>query len=550
MYPNHLEQGFLPATIEEHVEVNNATNQLQHVGAPATNSRPPAPVGSKAGNRPNNQAYNKFNESEKKEREATAEDWIQTEVKKRLYTNRRRPEPKPDLVKPGTLLYEYAMYSKNHSFIDAIRVAVVGMIVSRKTFACCVRGTSKETGLPTEPLSPTDDSSPTVRAGHVQTAQVMVTGIIRDYLQASKATNDMIEQVMECTFSNPNGLFLELVTAVEQQVFNHYVDLPAYDWNPTDKVKILQKDTRFKNSLCSREVELEILAEHLKNCDRFFWRVHKTMVNVSKERLDTKGEEVLTMHQVILRLRQTEVVQEHILSTLGDVNDSLDNHEKELVDIAYNTFIQKQDEADKELILKNMNWRNDTDLPRCRDIVHDFLIKNGIHYHTGIYNVSVPRKTCKVTFNSDRDKKAAEGVLARLRRNSKGKSAVSTQRPDARTYPGDVRPEYNKIKQMLFGYWQQFCRKNNREDLIVSEDTWKKNIFVLYRVTGRGDADKKLFFEFSDPSNMESFLVLNPDQNPFEVLDLNKEVPNARYHRAVGDRAKTLTVAGIHTLGK
>ena len=548
MYPN-LEQCY-PATIEEHVEVNNATNQLQSVGAPATNSRPPAPVGSKAGNRPNNQAYNKFNESEKKEREATAEDWIQAEVKKRLFTNRRTPAPNPELVKPGTLLYEYALYTKDYSFINAIRVAVVGMIVSKKTFACCVRGTSKETGLPIEPLSPTVDSSPTAEAGHVQTAQVMVKGIIRDYLQVSKATHDIIEQVMECTFPDSNGLFLDLVTDVEQKVFNNYGDLPAYDWDPPAKVRILQKDPRFKNSLCSREVELEILSKHLTNCDRFFWRVQKTIVTVSKERLDTKGEEVLTMHQVIQRLKQSEVVQEHILNTLGDVNNSLDKHEKELVDIAYNTFTQKQDEADKELILKNINWAKDSDLPRCRDIANDFLIKNGIRNHTGIYNVNVGRKTCKVTFNSDRDKKAAEGVLARLRRNSKGKLAVSTQRPDAKPYPGDVRPEYTKIKQMLFAYWQQYCRKSNRPDLIVSEDTWKKNVFVINRVIGRGKDDLKLFFEFTDPSNMESFLVLNPDQNPFEVLDLNKEVPNACYHRAVGDRAKTLNVAGIHTLGK
>ena len=196
-----------------------------------------------------------------------------------------------------------------------------------------------------------------------------------------------------------------------------------------------------------------------------------------------------------------------------------------------------------------MNWAKNSDVQKCRDIANDFLFKNGIRYHTGIYNVSVERKTCKATFNSERDKRAAEGVLARLRRNSKGKLSVNTQRPDAKPYPGDVRPDYNTIKQMLFVYWQQFCTKNNRLDLIVSEDTWKKNVFVLNRVTGRGK-DMKMFFEFSDPSNMESFLVLNPDQNPFEVLDLNKEVPNACYHRAVGDRAKTLNIAGIHTLGK
>ena len=71
----------------------------------------------------------------------------------------------------------------------------------------------------------------------------------------------------------------------------------------------------------------------------------------------------------------------------------------------------------------------------------------------------------------------------------------------------------------------------------------------MQRVLGRGK-DLKVYFEFTDPTNMESFLVLNPEQNPFEVLDLNKEVPNERYHRAVGSRAKTLKMHSIHTLRK
>ena len=71
----------------------------------------------------------------------------------------------------------------------------------------------------------------------------------------------------------------------------------------------------------------------------------------------------------------------------------------------------------------------------------------------------------------------------------------------------------------------------------------------MQRVTGRGE-DLKLFYELTDPTNMESFLVLKPDQNPFEVLDLNKDVPNERYHRIVGSRAKTLSTSGIQTLKK
>ena len=172
MFPN-LEEA-VPATIEEHVEVNDATNQLQIIGTPDTTKRPLAPVGSGAGNRPTNQAYNRYNETERKEREAIAENWIQVEVKKRMFTNRRKAAPNPNLVKPDTLLFEYAMYTKDHSFINAIRVAVAGMIVSKKTFACCVRGTSKESSLPIQPTSDTDESSRAVQAGRMQTAQAAI----------------------------------------------------------------------------------------------------------------------------------------------------------------------------------------------------------------------------------------------------------------------------------------------------------------------------------------------------------------------------------------
>merc|ERR1712030_145796 len=124
----------------------------QLLGGPDSNTRPPATVGSKAGNRLN-QAYNRYNEAEKKEREATAEDWIQAEVKKRVFTNRRKSAPNPNqgLVKPESLLFEYAMYAKDHLFIDAIKISVAGMIVSNKTFACCLRGTSSDSSIEPTP---------------------------------------------------------------------------------------------------------------------------------------------------------------------------------------------------------------------------------------------------------------------------------------------------------------------------------------------------------------------------------------------------------------
>ena len=84
--------------------------------------------------------------------------------------------------------------------------------------------------------------------------------------------------------------------------------------------------------------------------------------------MEAKGEEVLNMHQVIQRLRRLEVLQDHTLDRQGDFNTSLDYHEKELVDIACNTFTQKQEEADKELILKNMNFAKNTTVQKCVDI--------------------------------------------------------------------------------------------------------------------------------------------------------------------------------------
>ena len=127
------------------------------------------------------------------------------------------------------------------------------------------------------------------------------------------------------------------------------------------------------------------------------------------------------------------------------------------------------------------------------DIANEFLIKNGIKYHTGIYNVSVARKTCKVTFNSDRDKRSAEATLASLRRNSKGKSKVTTARPDARTFAGDVRKDYGELRKTLYTYWQQYCTTSGRQELIVSEDSWIKNIFVMQRVLGRGEGPEGVF---------------------------------------------------------
>ena len=94
-------------------------------------------------------------------------------------------------------------------------------------------------------------------------------------------------------------------------------------------------------------------------------------------------------------------MQDHILDRQGDFNTSLDLHEKELVNIACNTFTEKQDEADKELILKNLHFVKNASMQQCRTLVNDWLHKNGVNFHTGIYSISMDRRTCRVTFNSD-----------------------------------------------------------------------------------------------------------------------------------------------------
>ena len=145
-----------------------------------------------------------------------------------MFSNRRAAAPNPHLVKPETLLFEYAVYTKDHSFINAIRNAVAGMIVSQKTFTCCSRGTSRE-GSPTcLPTSETDDSSPAGQVSLVQTAQAVIKQLLGDHLQVSKVANDVIELVMECTFAETNGLFADFISDVEQKVFNKHEDLPVY----------------------------------------------------------------------------------------------------------------------------------------------------------------------------------------------------------------------------------------------------------------------------------------------------------------------------------
>ena len=80
---------------------------------------------------------------------------------------------------------------------------------------------------------------------------------------------------------------------------------------------------------------------------------------------------------------------------------------------------------------------------------NDWLTKNGIRFHTGMFNIDADRKSCRLAFNSERDKKSVEDILAVLRRDSKSKSKGTTWRPDAKTFVGDVRKWYKEIKKLL-----------------------------------------------------------------------------------------------------
>ena len=105
------------------------------------------------------------------------------------------------------------------------------------------------------------------------------------------------------------------------------------------------------------------------------------------------------------------------------------------------------------------------------------------------------------------------------------------------------------MKTELWHYWQQICNRDGYEYLNVPENVWSKNIFIYQRFSGKG-ADSKLYYEITDPTNLESWLVFNREQNPFSGLDFLCEVPNRGYAEIAGSRAKTLEQSGIQTMNK
>ena len=151
-----------------------------------------------------------------------------------------------------------------------------------------------------------------------------------------------------------------------------------------------------------------------------------------------------------------------------------------------------------------------------------------------------------MTFLSEREKKSVEGKLAALR---KGGSSVKSTRPEPRPYKGDVRDSYKQMKAELYYFWQQICNRDSLEYFRVTENVWSRNIFIYQRFSGKG-ADAKLYYEFTDPTNLESWLVFNREQDPFSGLDFSHEVPNRRYAEIAGTRARELSKFGIHTIKK
>ena len=116
-----------------------------------------------------------------------------------------------------------------------------------------------------------------------------------------------------------------------------------------------------------------------------------------------------------------------------------------------------------------------------------------------------------MTFVSERAKKSAEGKLPTLQK-SKGGSGVKTTRPKPRPYKGDVRDTYKQMKTELYQFWLQICNKEGWDYLRVTENVWSRNIFIYQRLSGKG-ADAKLYYEITDPTNLESWLVINREQN-------------------------------------
>ena len=188
---------------------------------------------------------------------------------------------------------------------------------------------------------------------------------------------------------------------VERRVFDNHEGLPNYEWNEKVKTSILQNDPKFKGSSCQRNEHLVYLYNHLEGCDKFFWHVNRVIKTVAAEKLRDMDVEVVDMLQLLNRVRLLENEHGNLKYRQGEVNNALDLHEVELVNNATNTFIDRQNEVDKELILRRMPFVKNENMRQCRTRTNEWLNKNCIRNHCNVYAINVEKRSFRVTFNSD-----------------------------------------------------------------------------------------------------------------------------------------------------
>ena len=138
--------------------------------------------------------------------------------------------------------------------------SIAGMVVRQPDFTCCTRRTT-EAG---KPAWTTDDSSLTVPEDPWLNAASSIKKILADYLiQISKVDDIVKEQVINYTFDDDASLFKTFIHDVEREVFSTHAGLPDYEWDEKAKTSILQADSKYKGSSCSRNEHVVYLYEHL-----------------------------------------------------------------------------------------------------------------------------------------------------------------------------------------------------------------------------------------------------------------------------------------------
>ena len=88
-------------------------------------------------------------------------------------------------------------------------------------------------------------------------------------------------------------------------------------------------------------------------------------------------------------MRLLESEQQDLKYRQDEVNKTLDLHEVELVNNATNTFIAKQSEVDKELILRRMPFVKNENMQQCRTRTNEWLNKNGIRNYCDVYSINM-----------------------------------------------------------------------------------------------------------------------------------------------------------------